>query len=175
MERAFEEAQAKRDADRRVADEALLEARRDAESKLQESKVLVRKAEDTSRGREISGGLVSEMRRVGTAAPKRTVGARRRQPERQSAVSELEERLSASKNAFERSRDEASERRTELERRLRCGRRILRKESDRRATELSELRDAHQATLKRRSPSSKLCGMRVCARLYEPKGSRMRY
>ena len=46
LERAFEEAQAKRDADRRVADEALLEARRDAESKLQESKVLVRKAED---------------------------------------------------------------------------------------------------------------------------------
>ena len=37
LERAFEEAQAKRDADRRVADEALLEARRDAETKLQES------------------------------------------------------------------------------------------------------------------------------------------
>ena len=41
------------------------------------------------------------------------------------------------------------ERRTELERRLDSAAESLRKESDRRATELSELRDAHQATLEK--------------------------
>ena len=79
ISKAREEAQAKRDADRRVADEALLEARRDAETKLQESKVLVREGRGSGgRGRAISGGLVAEVCGVGTAAAARTVGTGRR-------------------------------------------------------------------------------------------------
>ena len=150
LERAFEEAQAKRDADRRVADEALLEARRDAESKLQESKVLVRKAEDlrveAERSAEASSRRCAELEQQLQRERWERDDDNRRGSQR---VSELEERLSASKHAFERSRDEASERRTELERRLDAAAESLRKESDRRATELSELRDAHQASLEK--------------------------
>jgi hypothetical protein len=150
LERAFEEAQAKRDADRRVADEALLEARRDAETKLQESKVLVRKAEDlrveAERSAEASSRRCAELEQQLQRERWERDDDNRRGSQR---VSELEERLSASKHAFERSRDEASERRTELERRLDAAAESLRKESDRRATELSELRDAHQASLEK--------------------------
>ena len=104
LERAFEEAQAKRDADRRVADEALLEARRDAESKLQESKVLVRKAEDlrveAERSAEASSRRCAELEQQLQRERWERDDDNRRGSQR---VSELEERLRP-KHAFERSR-----------------------------------------------------------------------
>ena len=107
LERAFEEAQAKRDADRRVADEALLEARRDAESKLQESKVLVRKAEDPRVEAERSAEPAGDVRSWSSSCSAN--GGRDDDNRYVPRVSELYSRRP--KHAFERSRDEASERR----------------------------------------------------------------
>ena len=78
-------------------------------------------------------------------------------------VSELERQLRRTPSKW--SRDEASERRTELERRLDAAAESLRKESDRRATELSELRDAHQATLEKTLAEQQALSGCVCPQL----------
>ena len=82
---------------------ARLEARRDAESKLQESKVLVRKAEDlrveAERSAEASSRRCAELEQQLQRERWERDDDNRRGSQR---VSELEERLSASKHAFER-------------------------------------------------------------------------
>lgn len=150
LERAFEESSNKRDADRRVADEALLEAQQHAETKLQEAKHVARKAEDlraeAERATEASSRRCAELEQQLQRERWERDDDNRRASQRER---ELEERLGASKSAFERCATEASTRRGELEARLDGAAEALRHEAERRATDLADAREAAQQTLEK--------------------------